>query len=224
MSEFSPFGAEMRDMELATTRSRINDGVASAPVRSTSARSAGSCGGFCGDWKWGQNPGRDIISAVTIPESLLPQGKIGVNPRKGASMSKKEKFPLYLSPEKKAILERRYQEDGSRSITAFIERAVDFYLDYLSANNAGLFLPTSIKSYLDGRMGQLEERLSSIAFRQAVEQDMVAGILADEYQFSGEDLRRRRAESVQNVRKTNGRVLLEQRVRGAWEEDDEWQD
>ena len=72
-------------------------------------------------------------------------------------MSKKEKFPLYLSPEKKAILERRYQEDGSRSITAFIERAVDFYLDYLSANNAGLFLPTSIKSYLDGRMGQLEE-------------------------------------------------------------------
>ena len=71
-------------------------------------------------------------------------------------MSKKEKFPLYLSPEKKAILERRYQEDGSRSITAFIERAVDFYLDYLSANNAGLFLPTSIKPYLDGRMGQLE--------------------------------------------------------------------
>ena len=95
-------------------------------------------------------------------------------------MSKKEKFPLYLSPEKKAILERRYQEDGSRSITAFIERAV--------------------------------------------EQDMVAGILADAYQFSNEDLRRRRAESVQNVRKTNGRISLEQRVRGAWEEDDEWQD
>ena len=101
---------------------------------------------------------------------------------------------------------------------------MDFYLDSLSANNAGLFLPTSIKSYLDGRMGQLEERLSSIAFRQAVEQDMVAGILADEYQFSGEDLRRRRAESVQNVRKTNGRISLEQRVRETWEDGDEWQD
>ena len=112
-------------------------------------------------------------------------------------------------------------------MTAFIERAVDFYLDYLSANDAGLFLPTSIKSYLDGRLGQLEERLSSIAFRQAVEQDMVAGILADAYQFSNEDLRRRRAESVKNVKnvkKTNGRISLEQRVRGAWEEDDEWQD
>ena len=65
-------------------------------------------------------------------------------------MSRKEKFAFYLTPEKKVLLERRYQEDGSRSLTAFIENAVDFYLDYLSANSAGLFLPTSLKSYLDG--------------------------------------------------------------------------
>ena len=139
-------------------------------------------------------------------------------------MSRKEKFAFYLTPEKKALLERRYQEDGSRSLTAFIENAVDFYLDYLSANSAGLFLPTSLKSYLDGRLGQLENRLGILAFRQAVEQDMVAGILADAFQFSEDDLRRRRAESVQNVKKTNGRISLEQRVREAWEEDDEWQD
>ena len=117
-----------------------------------------------------------------------------------------------------------YQEDGSRSLTAFIENAVDFYLDYLSANSAGLFLPASLKSYLDGRLGQLEDRLSSLTFKQAVEQDMVAGILADAFQFSEDDLHRRRAESVNNVKKTNGRISLEQRVREAWEEDDEWQD
>ena len=139
-------------------------------------------------------------------------------------MSRKEKFAFYLTPEKKALLERRYQEDGSRSLTAFIENAVDFYLDYLGANDAGLFLPTAIKSYLDGQLGQLENRLGILAFRQAVEQDMVAGILADAFQFSEDDLRRRRAESVQNVKKTNGRISLEQRVREAWEEDDEWQD
>ncbi|MBS6349700.1 MAG: hypothetical protein KH443_13010 [Oscillospiraceae bacterium] len=139
-------------------------------------------------------------------------------------MSRKEKFAFYLTPEKKVLLERRYQEDGSRSLTAFIENAVDFYLDYLSANSAGLFLPTSLKSYLDGRLGRLEDRLSSLIFKQAVEQDMVAGILADAFQFSEDDLHRRRAESVNNVKKTNGRISLEQRVREAWEEDDEWQD
>lgn len=53
---------------------------------------------------------------------------------------------------------------------------------------------------------------------------MVAGILADAYQFSEEDLKRRRAESISNVKKTNGRVSLDQRVREVWEEGDEWQD
>ena len=36
-----------------------------------------------------------------------------------------------------------------------------------------VFLPTSLKSYLDGRLGRLEDRLSSLIFKQAVEQDMV---------------------------------------------------
>ena len=68
-------------------------------------------------------------------------------------------------------MERRYQEDGSRSITGFIERAIDFYLDYLSANNSGLFLPTSIQSYLDGRVGQMENSMASLVYKQAVELD-----------------------------------------------------
>ena len=70
-------------------------------------------------------------------------------------MSKKEKFALYLTPEKKALLERRYQEDGSRSLTGFIERAIDFYLDYLSAGDAGLLLPASIS--LKGRSQEMWE-------------------------------------------------------------------
>ena len=40
-------------------------------------------------------------------------------------MSKKAKLPLYLTPEKKAILERRYTEDGSRNLTGFILKSVE---------------------------------------------------------------------------------------------------
>ena len=139
-------------------------------------------------------------------------------------MSQKEKFALYLTPEMKARLERRYTEDGSRSLTGFIENAINFYLDYLSANNAGLFLPTSIQSYLDGRVGQTENKMASLAYKQAVELDMLSGIIADSFQFSEEDLRRRRAESVRNVKQTNGRISFERRVRESWEDDDGWQD
>ena len=139
-------------------------------------------------------------------------------------MGKKEKFALYLSPEKKALLERRFREDGSRSLTGFIERAIDFYLDYLSAGDAGLFLPASVKSCMDGRLDQLEARMSVLTFRLAVETDMMAGILADTCQLSREEMRRRRAESVRNVKSTNGRVSLEGRACEVWEEGDEWLD
>ena len=142
-------------------------------------------------------------------------------------MSQKEKFALYLTPEMKARLERRYMEDGSRSLTGFIENAINFYLDYLSANNAGMFLPSSVQSYLDGRLDQLEKRVSSLLFKQAVELDLGISVLADCVNLDGEYLRRKRAESVANVKKFNGRLRLEQIVKRTQEQrdgDDGWQD
>ena len=139
-------------------------------------------------------------------------------------MSQKEKFALYLTPEMKARLEKRYTEDGSRSLTGFIENAINFYLDYLSANNAGLFLPTSVQSYLDGRLDQFENRMAALLFKQAVELDMGMSMLADCINLDEEYLRRRRADSIANVKRTNGRLRFEQIVRDANGSDDEWQD
>ena len=110
-----------------------------APPAGHFAPQCGSLRGFFGVSKVGsKTAGGDHVCGHD-PETLTATTKKqGSNPGKERFMGGKEKFPLYLSPEKKAILERRYQENGSRSMTAFIERAVDFYLDYLSANNSGL--------------------------------------------------------------------------------------
>ena len=142
-------------------------------------------------------------------------------------MSQKEKFALYLTPEMKARLERRYTEDGSRSLTGFIENAINFYLDYLSANNAGMFLPSSVQSYLDGRLDQLEDRMSSLLFNQAVELDTGISVLVDCVHLDQAYLRQKRAESVANVKKYNGRLRLEQMAKRVQEQrdgDDTWQD
>ena len=142
-------------------------------------------------------------------------------------MSPKEKFALYLTTEMKMRLERRYTEDGSRSLTGFIENAINFYLDYLSATNAGMFLPASVQSYLDGRMNQFEDRMASLLYKQSVELDTVMSILADCINLDEEYLRRKRAESVANVKKLNGRLRLEQIAKRAQEQrdgEDGWQD
>ena len=141
-------------------------------------------------------------------------------------MSKKEKFALYLPPELRAEAEKHCQEDGSHSLTAFIENAVRFYLGYLDAKDAGIFLPTAIRSCIDGRLGTMENRTAALLFKQAVELDMCERILADSFELDEAYLRRKRAESVESVKRTNGRLRFEQvvRQRDEDEDDDEWLD
>ena len=142
-------------------------------------------------------------------------------------MSQKEKFALYLTPEMKARLERRYTDDGSRSLTGFIENAINFYLNYLSANNAGMFLPSSVQSYLDGRLDQMEKRVAALLYKQSVELDMGMSILADCVNLDEAYLRKKSAESAARVKKLNGHLQLEQMAKRAQEQrdsDDGWQD
>ena len=56
---------------------------------------------------------------------------------------------------------------------------------------------------------------------------MVIGIIADAMEIDRDDLKRRRAESVRNVKTTNGLISLEKRARAAEEpnwDGDPWQD
>ena len=139
-------------------------------------------------------------------------------------MSKKEKFALYLPPELRAEVQEHYQEDGSHSLTAFIENAVRFYLGYLNAQDAGIFLPAAIRSCIDGRLGIMENRIASLLYKLAVENDMTMSMMAEALQASEEYVREQRARSVQNVKKTNGQLRFEQIARRYDDEDDEWLD
>ena len=140
-------------------------------------------------------------------------------------MRQKEKFPLYLLPEKKAELERRYHEDGSRSLTEFICHAIEFYLGYLSTDKSGAFLPPVISAAIDGRLSIFENRISSLLYKLAVENDMTMSMMAEAFNASEVYVREQRARSVQNVKKTNGQLRFEQIARRRVEdEDDEWQD
>ena len=69
----------------------------------------------------------------------------------------------------------------------------------------------------------ITERIVPLSSHSINVKAMLSGIIADSFQFSEEDLRRRRAESVRNVKQTNGRISFEKRVRESWEDDDGWQ-
>ena len=143
-------------------------------------------------------------------------------------MSKSEnthKMTIRLSPLAKYRLEVGYQQDGSRSKNDFIERAVLFYLDHLEAERNGT-LPVAIQSAINGQLGMFEDRLSKLLFKQTVETDMALSALLAYLKIDPDSLKKLRAESVKNVRATNGRLTFEQKVRGRDDEseDESWQD
>ena len=142
-------------------------------------------------------------------------------------MSDKVKFALYLPSEKKAELERRYREDGCRSLTAFIEKAIDFYLGYLDANGTGAFLPKEIQSAIDGRLGMFEDRMAGLLYKLTVEMDMGMSAALNLIQMDDGYLRKLRSDSVRNVKATNGLLTFEQKVKDyedASEGEDQWHD
>ena len=100
---------------------------------------------------------------------------------------------------------------------------MNFYADHLAAQSNDN-LPGAITSALDGRLGMFEDRMSSLLYKHSVKLDMMMGILADNYELTEEELRRRRADSVRNVKGTNGRLSFEQKVRAENDVEDEWLD
>ena len=138
----------------------------------------------------------------------------------------KSRLTFRPSDETRQRIEQWYMADNCNSLNDFIEKAVNNYIDRLEINDDNRVLPLAITSAIDGRLGLLEKRLSSLSFNHAVELDMLVGIIAETFNFSREDLQRLRAQSLKNVKNTNGRISLEKRTqqRDEYEMDeDEWQ-
>lgn len=60
-----------------------------------------------------------------------------------------------------------------------MEKAVNFYVDYLEMQDNRSLLPTALLAVLDGRMGRLEDLIARQEYTREVELDMVIGIIAD---------------------------------------------
>ena len=146
----------------------------------------------------------------------------------GENKSAKNRLTFRPSDETRQRIEQWYRADNCSSLNDFIEKAVNDYIDRLVINGDNRVLPTAITSAIDGRLGLLEKNLSSLSFNHAVELDMIVSIVAEAFNFSREDLTRLRAQSVKNVKATNGCISLKKRVQQSEEYDyemdeDEWQ-
>ena len=132
----------------------------------------------------------------------------------------KDRLTYRPEPETKRKIERWYQEDNCRSKNEFIEKAVNCYTDMLAAGESTM-LPRAVQSAIDNRLKLFENRISSLLYKQAVEMDMMTSLVLQSLNVSEEVLRQERAKSIAAVKKTNGQLRMEQKLREL--EGEEWQ-
>lgn len=136
-------------------------------------------------------------------------------------MSKDEnRLNFRMKPETAEKLEHWYKADHCRSKNEFVEKAVNFYADSLAAENSTT-LPLAIQTAIDGRLKLLEDRMAAILYKQAVEIDMALSILLQSVNVDESVLRQERAKSIATIKRTHGRLRMEQKLRE--QENEEWQ-
>lgn len=133
----------------------------------------------------------------------------------------KDRLNFRMKPETAEKLEHWYKADHCRSRNEFVEKAVNFYADTLAAENSAT-LPLAIQTAIGGRLKLLEDRMAAILYKQAVEIDMALSILLQSVNVDESVLRQERAKSIATIKRTHGRLRMEQKLRE--QENEEWQD
>lgn len=132
----------------------------------------------------------------------------------------KDRLNFRMKPETAEKLEHWYKANHCRSKNEFVEKAVNFYADFLAAENSAT-LPLAIQAAIDGRLKLLEDRMAAILYKQAVEIDMALSILLQSVNVDESVLRQERAKSIATIKRTHGRLRMEQKLRE--QENEEWQ-
>lgn len=121
------------------------------------------------------------------------------------------RFPLRLDALTRFKVERWYEQDGCQSRNDFILRAINFYVDYLEGHENSV-LPPAIQSAVDGRLGMFENRMARLLYKLAVEMDMGISTVLTALEIDPDYLKKLRAESVKNVKATNGKLTFEEKA------------
>ena len=126
----------------------------------------------------------------------------------------KRKFALWVYPETLKKVENAYESDNCRSQSEFIEKAVIFYLGYLSGDNNADYFAKTIASTLRGIIKSSEDRLARMQFKEAVELAKIVRMIAPLCEIDDDELRRLHIKCVDEVKHINGILKLENVTRG----------
>lgn len=122
-------------------------------------------------------------------------------------------IPVWLYPSTLEAMDRVAESINCKSRSDFLERAAQFYVGYITEQDACAYLPPALATAIRGTVQDTENRIARLLFKNAVELDMVMNVLAAGMEISDDTLKSLRARCIQNVKKTGGTVKFDDAVK-----------
>ncbi len=121
----------------------------------------------------------------------------------------KHRHTVWLTDEAWAKVQRHYKEDNCTKQNEYIEKAIRFYSGYLDTEGADDYLPRVLAEMLDGKLGALGDRIGRLLFKLAVDDAVMANLVAATSSVDLDTMRKLRARCVREVKETNGQISFE---------------
>ena len=130
----------------------------------------------------------------------------------------KRKFPLWIYPSLLAEVDSLYKQDNCSSRTEFIEKAIRFYIGYVTSSHAQDYFSQVIPATVKGIVDESDNRMSKLLFKIAVEMAVAENILAAVCDVDEIEVKRLRGQCVKEIKSTNGLLSFEKALH--WQKDD----
>ena len=120
----------------------------------------------------------------------------------------KVKFAMRIKPDTQELVREWYHKDNCQRQKEFIEKAIHYYVEHLSAQSSTSFLPSALVSALRATLQASENRIARLLFKLTVEISMMMHVLAEGLEINVSRLDDLRWQCVQEVKKTNGAITF----------------
>ena len=103
-------------------------------------------------------------------------------------------------------IDAHLKQDNCSSRSEFVMKALKFYVGYLNTKNSSAFLPEALSTMLTGTLDGFAGRISSLLFKQGVDINLMAQIIAYDTDIDEGAYERLRGKAIRDMKRTNGRI------------------